>query len=68
MAARGARATAAAMPVIGLLSGTDREASQLDAICRALNEAGYVEDRNVAIEYRWANNNRDRLPFVCCNA
>jgi hypothetical protein len=33
--------------VIGLLSGTDREASRLDAIWRGLNEAGYVEGRKV---------------------
>ena len=46
----GARAQQA-MPVIGLLSG---KASRLDAIWRGLNEAGYVEGHNVAIEYRWA--------------
>jgi hypothetical protein len=40
------------MPVIGLLSGTDRDARQLAAIWRGLNEAGYVEGRNAAIEYR----------------
>ena len=38
-----ARAQQTAMPVIGLLSGTDREASRLDTIWRGLNEAGYVE-------------------------
>ncbi len=59
-----ARAQQPAMPVIGLLSGTDREASQLDAIWRGLNEAGYVEDRNVAIEYRWAEGHLDRLPAL----
>ena len=53
-----------AMPVIGLLSGTDREASRLDAIWRGLNEAGYVEGRNVAIEYRWAEGRLDRLPAL----
>ena len=35
------------------VSGTDREASRLDALWRGLNEAGYVEGQNVAIEYRW---------------
>jgi putative ABC transport system substrate-binding protein len=53
-----------AMPVIGLLSGTDRDARQLAAIWRGLNEAGYVEDRNVAIEYRWAEGQYDRLPAL----
>ena len=53
-----------AMPVIGLLSGTDRDARQLAAIWRGLNEAGYVEGRNVAIEYRWAEGQYDRLPAL----
>ena len=47
-----ARAQQPTMPVIGLLSGTDRDARQLAAIWRGLNEAGYVEGRNVATEYR----------------
>ena len=51
-----------AMPVIGLLSGTDRDARQLAAIWRGLNEAGYVEGRNVAIEYRCGQ--YDRLPAL----
>ena len=56
-----------AMPVIGLLSGTDREAtSQLDAIWQGLNKAGYVEGRNVAMEYlgprvSWTDCQRWRL-------
>jgi len=50
--------------VIGLLSGTARDAQQLAAIWRGLNEAGYVEDRNVAIEYRWAEGQYDRLPAL----
>ena len=56
------------MPVIGLLSGTDRQASsQLDAIRRGLNEVGYVEGRNVAIEYRWAEGHLDRLPALAAD-
>src|SRR5262249_53749289 len=56
-----ARAQQSAIPVIGLVSGTDREASRLGAIWRGLNEVGYVEGRNVAIEYRWAEGHLDRL-------
>jgi putative ABC transport system substrate-binding protein len=56
-----------AMPVIGLLSGTDREASPIDAIWRGLNEAGYVEGRNVAMEYRWAEGALDRLPALAAD-
>src|SRR6516164_5853410 len=56
-----------AMPVVGLLSGTDREASRLDAIWRGLNEAGYVEGSNVAIEYRWAEGRLDRLPALAAD-
>src|SRR5262249_19537715 len=59
-----ARAQQPAMPLIGLLSGTDRDARQLAAIWRGLNEAGYVEGRNVAIRYRWAEGQYDRLPAL----
>src|SRR6516165_9245469 len=52
------------MPMIGLLSVTDREASPLDAIWRGLNEADYFEGRNVAMEYRWAEGQLDRLPAL----
>ena len=59
-----ARAQQPPMPVIGLLSGTDRGASRLDAIWQGLNEAGYIEGRNAAIEYRWAEGRLDRLPAL----
>ena len=59
-----ARAQQPKLPVIGYLDVGLPEASaaSLAAIRRGLSEAGYVEGRNVAIEYRWANNERDRLP------
>jgi putative ABC transport system substrate-binding protein len=52
------------MPVIGYLhSGSSAPfAHLLEAFRRALSESGYVEGRNVAIEYRWANGEYDRLP------
>jgi putative ABC transport system substrate-binding protein len=62
-----AQAQQSAMPVIGLLSGTDREASRLDAIWQGLNEAGYIEGRNAAIEYRWAEGRLDRLPALAAD-
>jgi putative ABC transport system substrate-binding protein len=55
-----------AMPVIGYLSGrtADLEASILVAFRRGLGDLGYVEGRNVAIEYRFADGHSDRLPAL----
>jgi putative ABC transport system substrate-binding protein len=51
------------LPVIGWLSSTSAQghAAELVAFKRGLEEAGYVEGGNVAIEYRWAENHSDRL-------
>ena len=51
------------MPVIGYFSSQspDFDAPRLAALRRSLSEAGYVEGTNVAIEYRWAEGNYDRL-------
>ena len=58
-----ARAQQSSIPVIGFLnSGTPAALTRLSAaFLRGLKETGYVEGRNVAIEYRWAENRYDRL-------
>jgi putative ABC transport system substrate-binding protein len=55
-----------ATPVIGFLTSLARNErpNLADAFRRGLNEAGYVESRNVAIEYRFADNQYDRLPTL----
>jgi putative tryptophan/tyrosine transport system substrate-binding protein len=61
-----AAAQQAAMPVVGFLnpqSARDSE-RQLAAFIDGLAEAGYVDGRNVKIEYRWAENHSDRLPAL----
>jgi putative ABC transport system substrate-binding protein len=54
-----------AMPVIGVLSSTSLNSftdGNLRAFRQGLKETGYVEGDNVAVEYRWAENQIDRLP------
>jgi len=59
-----AHAQQSAMPVIGYLNlGASPESDvRLTGLRRGLNQTGYVEGRNVLIEYRWAGNQADRLP------
>jgi putative tryptophan/tyrosine transport system substrate-binding protein len=55
------------MPVIGYLGPSSFEKSAGTSLLnfkRGLAETGYVEDRNVAIEYRWADDQYDRLPAL----
>ena len=62
-----ARAQRPAMPVIGYLgaqSADDDYKNFTVPFLQGLKEAGYVEGQNVAIEYRWAENQYDRLPAL----
>jgi putative tryptophan/tyrosine transport system substrate-binding protein len=61
-----ARAQQSAMPVIGFLHLTSPELARenLTYFHRGLGETGYIENRNVAIEYRWAHGKNDLLPML----
>jgi putative ABC transport system substrate-binding protein len=64
-----ARAQQAAMPVIGSLQGVSAAqwAELMAGFHRGLREVGYVEGRNVAIEYRWAEGELDLLPAMAAD-
>jgi len=64
-----ARAQQPAKPVIGVLFSGSLEATRDDLamFLRGLAETGYVEGRNVAIEYRWADYRADRLPALAAD-
>jgi ABC-type uncharacterized transport system substrate-binding protein len=64
-----ARAQEPAMPVVGFLRSTAAATSAhfVDAFRQGLNEAGFVEGQNVSMEYRWADNQLDRLPAMAAD-
>ena len=59
-----ARAQQPAMPVVGFLHSSSPETSggRLNAFRQGLKDMGFVENENVAVEYRWANNQNEQLP------
>ena len=61
-----ARAQQAAMPVVGFLDPTssDAYAHRLRGFRKGLKDTGYVEGENVLIQYRWAENQIERLPAL----
>jgi putative ABC transport system substrate-binding protein len=64
-----ARAQQPAMPVVGFLNSGSRElfAARVAAFHQGLNDTGFVEGRNVAIEYQWAQGQYDRLPMLAAD-
>jgi putative ABC transport system substrate-binding protein len=61
-----AQADQFASPVIGFLHAASAPPikDRLDAFCAGLKEGGYIESQNIAIEYRWAEGDYDRLPSL----
>jgi hypothetical protein len=69
VAACGALAQQAAIPVLGFLSSAspDLYSDRLRTFRQGLKEIGYVEGQNVEIDYRWAEGHNDRLPVLAPN-
>ncbi len=65
-----ARAQQPALPMFGYMHGGTRDYETLrhaDAFRQGLRETGYIEDQNITIEYRWAEDHDDRLPGLAAD-
>jgi putative tryptophan/tyrosine transport system substrate-binding protein len=64
-----AHAQQAAMPVIGFLNSGSPEGfeERIAAVLKGLNETGYIEGRNIEIDYQWARAKYDRLPILAAH-
>jgi putative ABC transport system substrate-binding protein len=64
-----ARAQQPTIPVVGYLDNGSLEATRenVEAVHRGLSETGYVEGRNLAVEYRWAQDHLERLPALAAD-
>jgi putative tryptophan/tyrosine transport system substrate-binding protein len=64
-----ARAQQPALPVVGYLNfgSPESDAPRLTGLRQGLSQTGYVEGRNLVIEYRWAGNQADRLPALAAD-
>jgi putative ABC transport system substrate-binding protein len=60
-------AQAQARPMVGVLSGTNREPRLIEAVLAGLRQEGYAEGQNLAVEYRFAEGQFDRLPALAAD-